>query len=67
MDAEYSIGLIHLLTVGSVINNLPANAADVGSISESERCPGEGNDNSFQDSCLGNPMDRERRLVGYSL
>ena len=67
MDAEYSVGLIPMLTVGSVINNLPANAADVGSISESKRCPGEGNDNSFQDSCLGNPMHRERRLAGYSL
>ena len=42
MDAEYSVGLIHLLTVGSVINYLPRNAADVGTISESKRCPGEG-------------------------
>ena len=34
------------------------NAGDVGSILGLGRCPGEGNDNSFQFSCLGNPMDR---------
>ena len=30
----------------------------MGSIPESRRCPGEGNDNPLQYSCLENPMDR---------
>ena len=34
------------------------NAADVGSILGLGRCPGEGNNNPLQYSCLGNPMDR---------
>ena len=34
------------------------NARDPGSILESGRSPGEGNDNPLQYSCLGNPMDR---------
>ena len=33
-------------------------ARDVVSISGSERSHGEGNSNTLQDSCLGNPMDR---------
>ena len=44
------------------IKNLPANAGDIrdmGSISGLGRSPGEGNSNPLQDSCLGNPMDRE--------
>ena len=43
---------------GSVIKNPPANAGDAGSIPGSGRCPGEGNGNPLQYSCLGNPMDR---------
>ena len=35
------------------------NAGDPGSIPESGRCPGEGNGNWLQYSCLENPMDRE--------
>ena len=35
------------------------NAGDRNSISGSGRCPGEGNGNPFQYSCLENPMDRE--------
>ena len=31
---------------------------DTGSIPESGRCPGEGNGNPLQDSCLDNPIDR---------
>ena len=31
----------------------------MGLISGSGRSPGVGNSNPFQDSCLGNPMDRE--------
>ena len=45
-----------------VVNNAPANAGDLtdaGSIPGSGRCPGEGNGNPFQYSCLMNPMDRE--------
>ena len=39
----------------------PANAGDVrdmGSVPQSGRSPGEGNDNPLQYSCLGNPTDR---------
>ena len=44
-----------------VVSNLPANAGDIrdtGLIPESGRCPGEGNGNPFQYSCLENPIDR---------
>ena len=41
-----------------VVKNLPANAGDMGSIPGLGRFPGKENDNSFQYSCLGNPMDR---------
>ena len=43
---------------GSVVKNPPANAADVGSIPELGRVPGEVHGNSLQYSCLGNPMHR---------
>ena len=43
---------------GSVVNNLPANAGDTGSIPGSGKSPGEGNGNPLQYSCLGNLMDR---------
>ena len=43
---------------GSVVKNLPANAEDVGSIPGLGRCPGVGNDNQLQYSCLKNSMDR---------
>ena len=41
---------------GSVVKNPPASEGDEGSIPRSRRFPGEGNDNPFQYSCLGNPM-----------
>ena len=44
-----------------VVKNPPANAGDtrnMGSISGSERCPGEGNDKPLQYSCLETSMDR---------
>ena len=41
----------------SVIKNPSANAGDVGLIPGSVRSPGEGNDNPFQYSCLGNLLD----------
>ena len=47
---------------GTLVKNPPASARDrrdTGSIPGSGRSPGVGNDNSFQYSCLGNPMDRE--------
>ena len=45
-----------------VVKDLLANAEDardVGSIPESERYPGGGNDTPLQYSCLKNSMDRE--------
>ena len=48
---------------GSVVKNPPANSGDAGLIPVSGRSPGEGNDNTLQYSCLGNPMDRG---AGYS-
>ena len=46
---------------GMVVNNPPASGRDAretGSIPESGRSPGVGNDNSLQYSCLGNCMGR---------
>ena len=46
---------------GTVVKNLPANAEDArdaGLIPGLRRCPGEGNGNPLQYSCLGNPVDR---------
>ena len=42
---------------GSVVQNLPANAGDVGLIPVG-KIRGEGKGNLLQYSCLGNPMDR---------
>ena len=44
---------------GSVVKNPPVNAGDMGSIPELGRCPGKGNGNPLQYSCLGNSMDGE--------
>ena len=44
-----------------VVKNAPANAGDArdaGSMSGSERSPGEENDSPVYYSCLENPMDR---------
>ena len=46
-------------SAGSTVKNLPASAGDAGSIPGSETSPGEGNDNSLQYSCLGNPWTEE--------
>ena len=46
----------------SVVKNLPANAAaagDSGSVPGKARCPGEGNGNSLQYSCLEIPRTEE--------
>ena len=51
-----------------MVKNLLFNAGDaveVGSIPGSERCPGEGNGNPFQYSCLENSMYRGA-WQGYS-
>ena len=42
-----------------MVENLPANAGGMGSISGLGRSPGEGNGNPLQHSCLENSMDRE--------
>ena len=50
-----------LTSGGTVIKNKPANSGDVGDtglIPGLGRSPREGNGNSLQYSCLGNPMDR---------
>ena len=44
---------------GSVVKNLTANAGDPGSISGSQRSPGEGSGYLLQYSCLANSMDGE--------
>ena len=43
---------------GSVVENLPANAGDTGSILGSGRSTEEENGNPLQYSCVGNPMGR---------
>ena len=43
---------------GSAGKESACNARDPGSIPGSGRSPGKGNDNPFQYSCLGNPMER---------
>ena len=45
-----------------MVKNLLVSAGDVGGVGLSPgsgRSPGEGDDNSLQYSCLGNPKDRE--------
>ena len=47
--------------VALVVKNTPVNSGDIrgaGSVPGLGRCPGEGNGNPLQDSCLENPMDR---------
>ena len=41
-----------------MVKNSLANAGNVGSIPRSGRSPEDGNSNTLQYSCLGNPMDR---------
>ena len=43
---------------GWVVKNVPANAGDSGLTPGSRRSPGEGNGDSLQYSCLGNPTAR---------
>ena len=44
--------------MAQTVENLPANAGDLGLISGPGRSPGEGNGNPLQYSCLENSMDR---------
>ena len=53
-DSDYLRGFLG----STVVENLPANAGDVGSISGSVRSPGVGNGNPIQYSCLENSIDR---------
>ena len=41
-----------------MVKNLPVDAGDAGLIPGLGRSPGEGNDNSLQDACPEDPMDR---------
>ena len=43
---------------GSVVKNPPVKAGDASLMPGSGRCPGEGNGNPLQYSCLENPMGR---------
>ena len=53
-DSDYLRGFLG----STVVENLPANAGDVGSISGSVRSPGVGNGNLIQYSRLENSIDR---------
>ena len=62
LQASLSFTISQSFPDGTVVRNLPANAGDardMGSIPGSGRCPGVGNGNPLQYSCLENPMDRE--------
>ena len=48
----------HGIPCGSDGKESTCNAGDLGLVPESGRCPGEGNGNPLQYSCLQNPMDR---------
>ena len=51
----------------SVVKNLPTNAGDAGLITVTVISPREGNGNSLQYSCLGNPsMDRAAWRAKYT-
>ena len=50
---------------GSVVNNLPANAGEMGLIPQLEGSPGAGNGNPLQ--FLAGKSHGKRRLVGYKV
>ena len=58
MQWESTFTILRGLPCGSVLKSPPDNAAHMGLIPGSGRSPGEGNGNSLQYSCLGNPMNR---------
>ena len=51
---------------GSDNEKSACNAGELGTIPESRRSPGEGNDNPLQYSCLENSFHGQRNLVGFS-
>ena len=57
---RHLVRFFHLVSFpgGSVVNYPPANARDAGLIPDLGRCPGGGNGNPLQYSCLENSMDR---------
>ena len=61
IDLEYDIWSMrsHSSFPGdSVVKNPPVSAGDMGLTSQSGKSHGEGNVNSLQYFCLGNPMDK---------
>ena len=50
--------IFYKIIISSVGKESACNAGDLGLIPGLGRCPGEGNGNPFQYSCLENPMDR---------
>ena len=70
MHGEYSVNThYYYISWGfpgdALVNNLPTNAGDVGSIPGSGRSRGVGNDNPLQYSCL-EKSHGQRSLAGYS-
>ena len=57
--------LFHWTSLVAQTVKTACNAGDPGSVLALGRCPGEGNGNPVQDSCLGNSIDRGAWL-GYS-
>ena len=54
--------------MAQLVKNPPVNAGDTGLIPGLGRCPGEGNGNPLQYSCLGNPMDgRVWRAIAHGV
>ena len=47
-----------IILVAQKVKTLFVNAGHIGSIPESRSSPAEGNGNSLQHSCLGNPRNR---------
>ena len=58
MDLVNLLLYLRASLVAQTVKRLVCNAGDLGSIPGLERCPGEGNGNPLQYSCLENPMDR---------
>ena len=58
LSKEQKVELICLNWAGSEGKEFVCNAGGLGSISELERSPGEGNGNPLKYSCLENSLDR---------
>ena len=56
MQDILSFTVQYVISDGSGMKNLPANAGDMGLIPGLERYPEEENGTPLQNSCLGNPM-----------